>query len=273
MPPADGSLIQHIKSLPALPSIASELLAIIDQDDADVAALARRISSDQALAAKTLQLANSPFYGMANRVATIQQAITVLGVYCIRNVVTACAVTSGWSAAGAVVDIPAFWRHSILTAASARNLARALRQDAELAFMAGLLHDLGALVLATGFPEQYTEVGRLGNAEEQRLAERERFGFDHTEAGSALAAQWNFPTAIQAAVRSHHEPELSAQGITRVVRVANQLAHALTEADAAASAAACEEALAELNLSEAQSERVVNQTRESFQDLCRALIG
>jgi putative nucleotidyltransferase with HDIG domain len=269
MPHADSSLIQHIKSLPALPSIASELLAIIDQDNADVAALARRIASDQALAAKTLQLANSPFYGMANRVATIQQAITVLGVYCIRNVVTACAVTSGWSAASNAVDIPAFWRHSILTAASARNLARALRQDAELAFMAGLLHDLGALVLATGFPGQYAELVRIGDADQQRQAERERFGFDHTEAGSALAAQWNFPEAIQAAVRSHHEPAMSERGIPQLVRVANQLAHALAENDTAA----CKDAVAELGLSDAQCERVVEQTREAFQDLCRALIG
>lgn len=231
---AVAEIIARVHDLPSLPAVVLELLASMEQDDIDAAALAAKITLDQALTAKTLRLANSSFYGMPSQVMTMQQAITVLGIHSIRTLVTACSITASFAPGpGMAFDFESFWRHSIATAVCARALAPRVKLSPDTAFTAGLLHDLGTLVLATRFPAEHavSEAERRLRDCDCSTAEQAVFGTDHAAIGSALAAHWKFPQQIQAAVASHHDHAAPVAGaritLATVIQVANVLAHAL----------------------------------------------
>ncbi len=219
-------VVRRIHDLPSLPAVVAELLSSMEQDDIDLHYLASRIALDQALTAKTLRLANSSFYGMPSKVTSIQQAMSVLGLHSVRTLVTACGVINAVPpSAAAALDFDAFWHDAIATAVWARALARHLRQSPETAFTAGLLHNLGTLVLATRFPEQYAAVPAWRREhDDASVAEAELavFGVDHTQAGSALAAYWKFPPTIQDAISQQHRA--NASGLALAVGLAQQLA-------------------------------------------------
>ncbi|AQR70363.1 histidine kinase [Janthinobacterium sp. LM6] len=220
-------IIRQIQELPSLPVVVLELLSSMDQDDTDVHVLAQKIELDQALAAKTLRIANSSFYGMQSKVTSIPQAVSVLGFHSIRTVVTACALTGSFAPVSGGFDFQAFWRHSLATAIAARLLAPHLRVNPETAFTAGLLHDLGTLVLVTRFPAEHALVRSYRQAHDCQMAEAELavIGIDHAQVGSALAAYWKFPEAIQQAVADHHAIErLEAGGLPLAVHLANAVA-------------------------------------------------
>jgi putative nucleotidyltransferase with HDIG domain len=223
-------VIRQIQELPSLPVVVLELLSSMDQDDTDVHVLAQKIELDQALAAKTLRIANSSFYGMQSKVTSIPQAVSVLGFHSIRTVVTACALTGSFAPVSGGFDFQAFWRHSLATAIAARLLAPHLRVNPETAFTAGLLHDLGTLVLVTRFPAEHALVRSYRQAHDCQMAEAELavIGIDHAQVGSALAAYWKFPETIQQAVAEHHAIErLEAGGLPLAVHLANAVALAL----------------------------------------------
>ena len=227
-----SEVIRAVRDLPSLPAVVNELLATMEQEDVDTQALAAKITRDQALTAKTLRLANSSFYGLPSKVTSIQQAVAVLGFHSIRTLVTACSLTGSFSAAGSRdFDFPAFWRHAIATAAAARVLAPHARLNPETAFTAGLLHDLGTLVLVTRFPDAYRQVRAHQRQHDcpSAPAQQAVFGLDHAAVGSALAAHWKFPAAIQAAVAEHHRIDDPGKPLTLsgLIALANVLAHAL----------------------------------------------
>ncbi|MDB5952368.1 MAG: histidine kinase [Massilia sp.] len=224
-------VVGKLQDLPSLPAVVMELLTSIDQEDVDISVLARKVSHDQALTAKTLRLANSSTYGLQVKVTTIQQAITFLGFQTTRNLITAAAIT-GCFAAGrcAGFDHKAFWRHSIATAACARVLARRMRFNQDYAFTAGLLHDIGRLVLVSTYPERYADVLAWRAANDCELIEAERavLGIDHVMAGVALAERWNFSETMVLGIAWHHEPERAGAGfLATVIHVANAIVHAL----------------------------------------------
>jgi putative nucleotidyltransferase with HDIG domain len=224
-------VIGKLQDLPSLPAVVMELLTSIDQEDVDISVLARKVSHDQALTAKTLRLANSSNYGLQVKVTTIQQAITFLGFQTTRNLITAAAVTGCFSAGQcAGFDDKAFWRHSIATAACARVLARRMRFNQDYAFTAGLLHDIGRLVLVSTYPAQYAEVLAWRSAHDCELIEAERavLGVDHVMAGVALAERWNFSETMRLGIAWHHEPERAGAGfLATIIHVANAIVHAL----------------------------------------------
>ena len=224
-------VVGRLHDLPSLPAVVMELLTSIDQEDVDISVLAKKVSHDQALTAKTLRLANSSAYGLQVKVTTIQQAITFLGFQTTRNLITAAAVT-GCFAEGqcAGFNDKAFWRHSIATAACARVLARRMRFNQDYAFTAGLLHDIGRLVLVTTYPERYAEVIAWRAAHDCELLEAERavLGVDHVVAGVALAEHWNFSDTMRLAIAHHHDPEAPGAGfLATIIHVANAIVHAL----------------------------------------------
>lgn len=228
---AIDDLIKNLQDLPSLPAVVMELLSSIEQEDVDISVLAKKVSHDQALTAKTLRLANSSLYGLQVKVTTIQQAITFLGFQTTRNLITAAAVT-GCFADGQCpgFDDRAFWRHSIATAACARVLARRTRFNQDYAFTAGLLHDIGRLVLVSSYPELYQQVldYRSANDSDVLDAERAVLGVDHVVAGAALAEHWNFSDTMRLAITHHHEPEAPGSGfLATIIHVANAIVHAL----------------------------------------------
>ena len=213
-------LAAGVQDLPSLPAVVMELLSSVEQDDIDISVLAKKVSYDQALTAKTLRLANSSSYGLQVKVTTIQQAITFLGFQTTRNLITAAAVTGCFpSGRCAGFHDKAFWRHSIATAACARALARRMRFNQDIAFTAGLLHDIGRLV----------RVARhVQHGGDWLDAERAVLGIDHVDAGVALADHWNFSDTMRHAIAYHHAPETHGAGfLAAIVHVANSIVHAL----------------------------------------------
>jgi len=231
-------VVKSVLALPSLPAVVNDLLATMEQEDFDMHVLAAKITLDQALTAKTLRLANSSFYGLQSKVTTMTQAVSVLGFHSIRTLVTACSVIASFSAQGSgTFDFKAFWRHSLASAVCARVIAPHLKVNPDSAFTAGLLHDLGTLVLATRFAEDYQQVLAWQHEHDctTSAAEHAVFGIDHAAIGAALAAHWKFPEQIQAAVAGHHLAHpagcVAPADLATAIVVANVLAHALDLAD------------------------------------------
>ncbi|TXG02043.1 HDOD domain-containing protein [Massilia arenae] len=224
-------LVQGLEDLPSLPAVVMELLGSIDQEDVDISVLARKVSADQALTAKTLRLANSSAFGLQVKATTIQQAMTYLGFQATRNLIMAAAMTGCFpSGRCPSFDDKGFWRLSIATAACARVLARHMRFNQDVAFTAGLLHGIGRLVLVTRYPEQYDAVLRERKRLDGDLLDTERamLGVDHLLAGAALAEHWQFSGTMQQAIAFYHAPETPGAGfLATIVHVANAVAHAL----------------------------------------------
>jgi putative nucleotidyltransferase with HDIG domain len=224
-------LAAGVQDLPSLPAVVMELLSSIEQEDIDISVLAKKVSYDQALTAKTLRLANSSTYGLQVKVTTIQQAITFLGFQTTRNLITAAAITGCFPSGrcGGFHD-KGFWRHSIATAACARALARRMRFNQDIAFTAGLLHDIGRLVLVTGHPDAYAQVvaWHAQHGGDWQDAEQAILGIDHVDAGVALADHWNFSSTMRQAIAYHHAPDIHGAGfLAAIVHVANAIVHAL----------------------------------------------
>jgi putative nucleotidyltransferase with HDIG domain len=271
-------IIRSVRDLPSLPQVVMELQTTMQQEDIDTHALAARITLDSALTAKTLRLANSSFYGMPNKVTTIQQAISILGFHSIRTLVTACSVTTSFGPdRDPRFDFEAFWRHAIATAVCARVLAPHFKLNPDSAFTAGLLHDIGALVIVSQFPDAYQEVATHQREHDCQAmtAERSVLGIDHAAIGRALTAHWRFPPAIQEAVAEHHTIPGHGAEITlaTVVNLANILAHALdlsgTQDDQVPSLSL---ALWHVpGLSDAAWDDVFLETEKVFNDMCQML--
>lgn len=224
-------VVQGIHDLPSLPAVVMDLLGNLEHDDIDISVLAKKVAHDPALTAKTLRLANCAAFGLQIKVTTIQQAITFLGVQTMRNLITAAAVTGCFPAGRCPgFDDKAFWRHAGASAACARGLARRMRFNQDVAFTAGLLHDVGRLALASSHPEAYGAVLAWRRQHDCSLLEAERavLGLDHVDAGVALADHWNFSDTMRQAIARHHAPDMPGSGfLAAIVHVADAIVHAL----------------------------------------------
>ncbi|MGP1680042.1 MAG: HDOD domain-containing protein [Burkholderiales bacterium] len=225
------TVVADLDRLPALPEVVQDLMDYLQRPEVDVGQVAYRIARDPALAAKLLRVANSSFYGLQSQVATVPDALVVLGLRAVRTLVTGAAVVTHFQTLAAVgYDQRAFWLHSAGTALCARALARELGANTENAFTAGLLHDIGRLILAARFPEAYRRVAayRAGHDCHPIEAEHEVLGFDHAQIGAALAARWKFPAGIAAAIAGHHAPmDQPADSLAGVIHLADVMAHVL----------------------------------------------
>lgn len=229
-PIARDELIAALRDLPPLPSVVLDLITSLGHDELGASQYAAKISSDQALTAKTLRLANSSFYGQGRQVRSVSEAITVLGLRTVRGVVTAAGLAGSFRHPP-TFDHDAFWRHSIGSALCAQALAGELgRDDGDLAFTVGLLHDIGRLALASAFTSAYAEVEQWRRDKDcpDDVAERAVFGIDHAEVGGLMARQWNFAPVIVDAIQRHHAPPDTAEvTLTGIAHVADAIAHAL----------------------------------------------
>lgn len=149
LPPLDtDSLRAAAARLPALPAVVVELVTSLDAEDVDADTLAEIISRDQILVARLLRLANSSFYGMLGRIHSIRDAIMLIGLRGVRSLAIAASLSGALPRECTGLSLQHFWRHSTATAIAAQELARRNRLPADLAFIAGLLHDIGRLILA-----------------------------------------------------------------------------------------------------------------------------
>lgn len=273
--PAD--LLKRLGDLPALPQALTDLLTALDREHVAIDELAATLSHDQALAAKTLRLANSSFYGLSGRVNSIRDAIGVLGLRSLGTALTAAAVAGRFARPQCKgFELAAYWRHSIACGLCTRQLARNLRLDGNAAFTAGLLHDLGHLVLASHLPEAQATVYALRAERDCQLlhAERELLGTDHAVIGALVAQRWHFGSDVVAAIRHHHEPPAAAApGLVDLVHVANGFVHAVDLAGLSDEMVPdiSAESWNRLALTQAQCEAALAATEAELDDLCRAL--
>lgn len=228
-------IVKDVRDIPSLPTIVIDLLSCIDQDDAGAKTLAEKISLDQALTAKTLRIANSSFYGMPRKVATMQQAISILGFDSVRTLVASVAMVDSFSVKRAGnLKMSTFWQQSVCTAICAKLLAKQMHADSGQAFVAGLLHDIGRLILVLNDPDRYADVLKYQQESKChiRLAERKVLGFDHAEVGRELAELWRLPQSIQTAIGAHHEVNPKKDGqLATVVQAADKMTCSLVEND------------------------------------------
>ena len=224
-------VIKHIKSLPTLPAVAQEMLSNLNDDDISLDTIAEKVSHDQSLTASTLRLANSSMFGSNSKVVTLQQAVSMLGIRQIKNLIQLTAIANSFPTSRCRnFDFQAFWRHSVATAECAELISRTLSMKHDFAYTAGLLHDIGRLVLVTRFPAQYEQAILYREQEDCYLlkAEHAVMNIDHVTAGLALAEHWQFSEAIRDAIRGHHDPEIEGlNSIAAIVHVANAIVHAL----------------------------------------------
>ncbi|HTD05362.1 HDOD domain-containing protein [Undibacterium sp.] len=237
-PPSDrqyqislDEVIAQIRDLPTLPAVAGEMLSNLDDDDLSLDKIAEKVSMDQSLAAKTLRLANSSYFGSNSKVVTLQQAVAMLGVKNVKNLIRMTILTTSFPVSRCQgFNFKAFWQQSIATAVCAELISRTLHMKHDFAFTAGLLHAIGRLVLVTRFPDQYQEVLDYRRQHDCHLLQAERIvlGVDHVQAGLALAVQWNFSEAIQDAIRGYTEPGMGGLNpVAAIVHIADAIVHAL----------------------------------------------
>ncbi|MBI4569578.1 MAG: HDOD domain-containing protein [Planctomycetes bacterium] len=205
--------IQGISDLPPLPRIVTELQALLADSATTARDVGALISRDPALATKLLKIANSPFYAPAREITTISGAVVLLGFQAVRGIVLAVSIAGalGRQSSRTGFDRPAFWEHSFAVGAIAREIAKRRGEtEMEEYFVAGLVHDLGKVVLDKFLPAEFTGVvERVAGSDGQMsmlAAERELLGTDHTRVGEIVLRRWGLPDQIVGAVRYHHEP-------------------------------------------------------------------
>jgi putative nucleotidyltransferase with HDIG domain len=223
--------VDRLRALPSLPQVVLDVQAALAREDISLDDVAETVSLDQGLTAKALRIANCSFYGVPTRVVSIRQAIGVLGLRSVSTLLMTAAISECFPrVACRAFSLRGFWRHSVGVALCARQLARRLRVDADVAFTAGLLHDLGRLVLATLEPDALEAAYRHRDREDCQMPEAElaALGTDHAAVGAEVGLRWHFGQAVVDAVRLHHRPPAaSAVNAVDIVHVADNVVHAL----------------------------------------------
>ncbi|MDH5573257.1 MAG: HDOD domain-containing protein [Gammaproteobacteria bacterium] len=227
-----AELVQTVDKMVSFPEIHMRINQMLDDPDCDMAKLGGVISYDPGLTAQILRMANSPFYGLSKEVNTVAHALSVIGLTQLRYMLLATsAVKTFEGIPNELVSMEDFWFHSLYCALAAKILAGKVKGvQAESAFVSGLLHDIGQLVLFNQFPELARDA-LLNSIEapdepDTYISEREIIGFDHAALGGALAEHWHWPAMLIETIQYHHEPEKSQNypKETAIVHVANCLA-------------------------------------------------
>jgi HD-like signal output (HDOD) protein len=223
--------LMAIEKLPSAPEIARRTLATVNRDNASLNDLTTLIARDQALAARLLRFANGAFFAVRGKVTSIPQAVTLLGFDRVRDLVLTLSVWGALEGSGAAARRfrKHLWVHSSMVAAASRMLAERTNHDQANAFTAGLLHDVGKLVLGLRLGDTYWEL--LEDAESERgaaEAEQAALSCDHAIVGGWLLQLWGMPAGLVEAVALHAEPLVTEHGLdtTTIVAVADRLIHA-----------------------------------------------
>jgi len=217
-----------MRNLPPLPEVTRQLMSVLNNDNASANDVAKVLSSDPALAGKVLKLVNSSFYGVPKEVTTISRAVVILGFTGIRNLALGFGSVEALQKMGGGMDMHDFWSHDLANGAACQALVPYLdrRMDPEEAFIAGLMHDIGAYVLATAVPDLYQSI--LNDRQGDRLArESAEIGLAHTQVGQGLLQFWQLPESFADAARYNHDVATATDGqrpLTNLVGLADVMA-------------------------------------------------
>ncbi|MCX7726127.1 MAG: HDOD domain-containing protein [Chitinispirillaceae bacterium] len=233
----DQIIEQHlsgIDNIPTLPLVLQQIRKVVSNSKSNMAQIASIVSKDQALASRTIRLVNSAYYARSTRVTTIQQAIVILGLNTLNNLMLGLTVIKIFDNTKSILfDHNAFWKHCFGTALLSKKIAEVTHcgGDKEECFIAGLLHDMGRLVMEQFMHDTYIKALQKSQESKSPLIgkELETFGFTHSDAGSWLGRRWNIPLSLIYSMEFHHlsnYPSSATQtekDIIRIVTAANEL--------------------------------------------------
>jgi len=219
--------VEELSSLPTLPGIVQYICQMVDNENITAQEIGNIIAKDQVLSAKILRLVNSPIYGFPGRISSITHALVLLGFSVVKGLVLSTAVFENM-ASGA----KGLWEHSLGTAVISRRIAKELNmRESEEIMVAGLLHDLGKVVLSFVAPEEYNRAVELARQNKWHISrsEKEVFGVDHTIVAGWLSTQWHLPERLSNTIQRHHNPSRDQKypEITATVHLADILSRGM----------------------------------------------
>ena len=221
--------ISSLKDLPSLPHILVKLLEACHGEKGSLGDIAEILTNDPSLCSKVLRMVNSAYYGLGGRVESIDQAVAYLGTNAVKNIAICSAVYQVFNShkGDAAFNLKVFWWHSLKCALLSRIFAEKLAYGSpDEAFVAGLLHDIGKLVLWVNFAEKYTELIEKYENHPEMLAGESQLGATHSQVGAWLLDRWKFQSFVADSALYHHEPLkriTQALPLTQIVYTANKL--------------------------------------------------
>lgn len=226
-----ASLLEDVACLVSPPDVCVKVFDLVESNEASAQQIGSVISNDPSLTVRLLRLVNSAYFNFSRRIDTVSRAITIVGIRELYSLVIAVSAIKSFSnLPNNLVNIDTFWRHGIYTGLLARALARRCRVlHPERMFVAGLLHDIGSLVLYSRMPETCSDLLLVCDGDEGILhqAELAELGFTHADLGGALLGTWMLPETLQEAVGYHHMPSYAMQAELEasIVHLAENLAN------------------------------------------------
>lgn len=230
------NFLRKIRNLPTLPEVLASILATLDDPRSSAVELEKKIRYDQALTTKLLAVANSAYYGFRHPITSVGRAVVAVGYNEVRN------LALGLSMVGYLHPSTfrhrqiarQLWLHSVAVAEAGRRVSKAVGyEDSDLAFTAGLLHDVGKVVLLAFFPDDVDELIKRMQAGVGLMEAERELGMGHQQVGRALAEHWELPETVRMGLSYHHEPSprLANYPLVAVVHVSDYLAHGLNLGD------------------------------------------
>ena len=229
-----NEVIAKVKNLPAVSQAALKLVTLLDQPAVSNEDVVAALKYDNVLTAKLLRACNSPYFGFEEKIASVEQAVLILGHQQILHMVLSLAFGGAMSTTlpGYAIEARELWSHSLTAAVAAEQLVKSgvpLEVEPPVAFTAGLLHDIGKLAMNQVLDADAQTAVRASIAQKslpRNIAEREVLGTDHCEVGAHLLKTWRLPDEIVEAVARHHRPVTApAPKLSAVIHVSNCLAH------------------------------------------------
>ena len=226
-------LITGSTRVSSLPEIFVMINEVVNDPTSSFSDISRVVNLDPALSARLLKIVNSSFYSFPSNIDTVTHAISVIGTEQLHDLALATTILSTFKGIpDTIVNMNLFWRHSMGVAIIARNLAIHCREtNPERFFLAGILHDIGRLIILENLPEESKEIvsrqNEVGGIMWQ--IEREVLGFDHADVGAALARAWKLPLSLEEIIGNHHNPARSKRYPleTTIIHLADIIAKAM----------------------------------------------
>lgn len=215
-----------LKDLPTLPVVVFKVMELMKDPDSSMSEIAKIVAADQVLTSKIIRAVNSPLFALPQEIRDVHRAIAYMGLDMVQNIVMTCSLIRHFSGKPRELDMKSFWEHSFGCAILSQLIAKRVGwREIEEAYLAGLLHDIGEVVMATVYVREFPGIIKQARQDGSSLyaAENQALGYSHCEVGRWLAQRWHFPAGVTQAIASHHTPavESVSQTLVAIVNVAD----------------------------------------------------